>query len=167
MYEYFIVILFNFLTLQQTMDNLMVKENLISKQLILTGEAKCEVLQADRVVTEELDISTEFSSDVLQLNSLSPFRSGNRGDSLLETEDSEIIHFSGNPEFQNNIYIDDDDNKTTSDEKTIITSFVEINGQSQWIPVVMNTFSSAKSEYWHVQKKSDEIDNLKLRENLK
>jgi len=59
----------------------------------------------------------------------------------LETEDSEIIHFSGNPEFQNNIYIDDDDNGTTSDEKTIITSFVEINGESQWIPIVMNTFT--------------------------
>jgi len=41
MYKYFIFILFNVLTLQASMDNLMVKENLISKQLILTGEAKC------------------------------------------------------------------------------------------------------------------------------
>lgn len=51
--------------LSNSIERLLVKENLVCKQLILTGEAKCEILQADRVVTEELDIQSEYSSDTL------------------------------------------------------------------------------------------------------
>lgn len=88
--------------------------------MILKGELKCKEVHADRIVTEEIDIPTEFSSDVLELNSLSPFRSDTRASAFIEGSNREdTIFISAN--FRE-IYRDDEDEST--DGKTIITEFI-------------------------------------------
>lgn len=70
---------------------------------------KCDEVHADRIVTEEIDLPTEFSSEVLELNSLSPFRSDTRASAFIEEQKEETIFVSAN--FRE-IYRDDDDETT-------------------------------------------------------
>jgi hypothetical protein len=79
----------------------------VCKQLILKGELKCGEIHADRIVTEEIDIPTEFSSEVLELNSLSPFRSES---SFIEGAREDTIFISAN--FKEGIYKDEEDEST-------------------------------------------------------
>lgn len=76
---------------------------------MLKGELKCDEVHADRIVTEEIDLPTEFSSEVLELNSLSPFRSDTRASAFIEEPKEETIFVSAN--FRE-IYRDDDDETT-------------------------------------------------------
>ncbi|KAM3143536.1 hypothetical protein pb186bvf_004298 [Paramecium bursaria] len=163
------MILFIFLALaQQAIDELSIKGNLVSKQLILSGEAKCNQLQADRIVTQELEITTTFSSEILQLNSLSPLRSGKRTAFIeMEGREPDNIYFSGNAEFTEGLFRDDDgEDEQTTIENTIQTEFIEIHGQSQWIPVVLSTFEGDE-QLWKVMKKNEQTDDVKLRQLLK
>ena len=80
------------------------------KQLILKGELKCGEIHADRIVTEEIDIPTEFSSEVLELNSLSPFRSDTHESSFIEGAREDTIFISAN--FKEGIYKDEEDEST-------------------------------------------------------
>ncbi|CAD8099576.1 unnamed protein product [Paramecium primaurelia] len=135
-----------------------IKENLVCKQLILKGELKCQEVHADRIVTEEIDIPTEFSSDVLELNSLSPFRSDTRASAFIEEAREDTIFISAN--FQE-IYKDDDDEST--DYKTIQTDFIQIHGQSQWIPIIVDEQNIG----WKKESKNLQNDHEKLRQILK
>ncbi|CAD8194959.1 unnamed protein product [Paramecium pentaurelia] len=135
-----------------------IKENLVCKQLILKGELKCQEVHADRIVTEEIDIPTEFSSDVLELNSLSPFRSDTRASAFIEETREDTIFISAN--FQE-IYRDDDDEST--DHKTIQTDFIQIHGQSQWIPIIVDEQNIG----WKKESKNLQNDHEKLRQILK
>ncbi|CAD8124198.1 unnamed protein product [Paramecium sonneborni] len=136
-----------------------IRENLVCKQLILKGELKCKEVHADRIVTEEIDIPTEFSSDVLELNSLSPFRSDTRASAFIEGSNREdTIFISAN--FRE-IYRDDEDEST--DGKTIITEFIQIHGQSQWMPILVDEQNTG----WRKESKNLQNDHEKLRHILK
>lgn len=112
-----------------------------------------------------MDITSTFSSETLQLNSLSPFRSGGAS-AFVELDDQDTINISGNAEFAGGVYYDDNENddEMTSD-RTVVAEFVQIHDQSQWVPVVLSTFKDYDHN-WKLMKKGSEHDDDKLRKLL-